>query len=813
MDSEEVLGAHEQLLGHHSDILQSLTQSSQSLKETNKAMLAQITESTRRFSETTTKSDRPSGLVSEASVSGESCATQPVPFTGEFNKCRGFLLQCRLVFGQKPDAFLDEESKVSYVFGFLRERALAWAETLYFSRGLPISFDELSQEMEAVFHHPDSLGITEGGLLALRQGSRRVADYALDFWTLAAESGWNEKALRQAFINGLTETLKDELATRDEPDSLKSLVSMSIRIDDRLRERNRNRVSRSPFPLSSGAHENRQPSSPSLSPSSLGITEGGLLALRQGSRRVADYALDFWTLAAESGWNEKALRQAFINGLTETLKDELATRDEPDSLKSLVSMSIRIDDRLRERNRNRVSRSPFPLSSGAHENRQPSSPSFSPSSLGITEGGLLALRQGSRRVADYALDFWTLAAESGWNEKALRQAFVNGLTETLKDELATRDEPDSLKSLVSMSIRIDDRLRERNRNRKSHPPFPLSSGAHENRQPSSPSFNQRTQEEPTQLRQAKLTPEERRRRLQAGECLYCSSPDHFRRDCPKRKPHPDVKVGAPSKEASSKKVPFKRLTLFTQLRFGNESRPVLALVDSGAECNFIDANMAADLGVPLKPLGTGFVAQDLGGRHLATPAQESKLQAHPERAKRVWKEAGAAMLRTSEENKRLADRRHIPAPQYAPGQSVWLSSENIPIKTNARKLSSRFLGPFPIEKIVSPSVVRLRLPPGLQVHPVFHVSQIHPVSTSPLAPPSEPPPPVRFSDDHSAFTVRRILDVRRKGKGYQYLVDWEGYGQEERCWIPRSSILDPDLVRDFHHSHPDKPGGSPGCDS
>jgi len=111
---------------------------------------------------------------------------------------------------------------------------------------------------------------------------------------------------------------------------------------------------------------------------------------------------------------------------------------------------------------------------------------------------------------------------------------------------------------------------------------------------------------------------------------------------------------------------------------------------------------------------------------------------------------------------------------------VWLNMNGVLLRASTRKLSPRFIGPFKIQSVIT--AVRLNLPGSLWIHPTFHVFQIKPVSTSPLCPLAQPPPPTRLVDDLPAYTVRWILDVRRRGRGRQYFVDWEGYGPEECSW-------------------------------
>ncbi|KAK3537728.1 hypothetical protein QTP70_017881 [Hemibagrus guttatus] len=156
-----------------------------------------------------------------------------------------------------------------------------------------------------------------------------------------------------------------------------------------------------------------------------------------------------------------------------------------------------------------------------------------------------------------------------------------------------------------------------------------------------------------------------------------------------------------------------------------------------------------------------------------------------------------------------ADLRRSQAPEYQPGQKVWLSTRDIKLRLPCRKLSPRFIAPFTIVRQVNPVTYCIQLPPEYKIHPVFHVSLLKPHHPSVL-PSTEPgeaeePPLLLLVDDGTAYLVKEILDSRRRGGRLEYLVDWEGYGPEERSWVPINDILDPGLLEDFHANHPGQP--------
>ncbi|MBW0559349.1 hypothetical protein O181_099064 [Austropuccinia psidii MF-1] len=160
--------------------------------------------------------------------------------------------------------------------------------------------------------------------------------------------------------------------------------------------------------------------------------------------------------------------------------------------------------------------------------------------------------------------------------------------------------------------------------------------------------------------------------------------------------------------------------------------------------------------------------------------------------------------------KRYADKSRASPPVFNPGDMVCLSSKNIRSTIPTKKLSERWLGPFPILKKVSTHAYHLKIPSQWKsIHPVFHISLLEPVETSTIPNWHQEPPPPIIIEEEEEWEVSQILDSKLKGGKLWYLVEWKGFSQdsERSTWEPTENLKNcPELVKDFHSLYPEKPG-------
>jgi len=91
-----------------------------------------------------------------------------------------------------------------------------------------------------------------------------VAEFSIDFRVKAAASGWNESSLKSAYFHTLDDSIKDELATLDEPTTVEELMKLTIRLDKRLRARPKSRSRGHVFSVSAPAAKTNDVSSSSV---------------------------------------------------------------------------------------------------------------------------------------------------------------------------------------------------------------------------------------------------------------------------------------------------------------------------------------------------------------------------------------------------------------------------------------------------------------------------------------------------------------------------------------------------------------------
>lgn len=119
-------------------------------------------------------------------------------------------MQCELHFELEVHQYQTPHSKITYIISHLLGRAEAGATSEWSRRSVICdSLQTLTKSFTCIFQYASSGREAARALMKLRQGRKRVADYAIEFRTLSADSGWNASALADAFIRGLSSSVKD----------------------------------------------------------------------------------------------------------------------------------------------------------------------------------------------------------------------------------------------------------------------------------------------------------------------------------------------------------------------------------------------------------------------------------------------------------------------------------------------------------------------------------------------------------------------------------------------------------------------------
>lgn len=214
----------------------------------------------------------------------------------------------------------------------------------------------------------------------------------------------------------------------------------------------------------------------------------------------------------------------------------------------------------------------------------------------------LLFQKGS--AGDYVSKFRQITSKLEWDDAALMDKFHDGLKEDVKDAIALTDWPEDLTDLITLAVKIDNRLYVRRQAKKGKPSpgthanhgRPRTQGTHQKQtgpqQWGDPmeldNINKDTSKKDQRKHGIPLTDQQQDWKKQ-GACLKCGKQGHFARDH-QRKELNVVKRNSEVKE-TFQVVPHVELAITVN------QHPAIAMIDSGAQGNFIATDTVKELGL------------------------------------------------------------------------------------------------------------------------------------------------------------------------------------------------------------------------
>ena len=184
------------------------------------------------------------------------------------------------------------------------------------------------------------------------------------------------------------------------------------------------------------------------------------------------------------------------------------------------------------------------------------------------------------------------------------------------------------------------------------------------------------------------------------------------------------------------------------------------------------------------------------GRHPLTPLSSAVPSRSANPAVSEWVEGLQTALKSAKSNlasaqqrqKSYADRKRRDHP-FKVGDQVLLAARKNQLSPGlSSKLSAKYFGPFTIAAAVGSRAFRLVLPETVNIHHVFHVSQLKPYVSSSSSVTVTSPPPLYADKRGGVYEVEAIIAKKRVGKSWRYLVKWMGYDETENTWEPLAHV-------------------------
>jgi hypothetical protein len=117
-----------------------------------------------------------------------------------------------------------------------------------------------------------------------------------------------------------------------------------------------------------------------------------------------------------------------------------------------------------------------------------------------------------------------------------------------------------------------------------------------------------------QLVRARLSPAESLRKLNTQSCLYCGATEHFLATCPLKTQAHQVDTSTLMSHTGSFPSLIAHTPLHATLFWGERSKSLRLLIDSGANEGFMDATLVLELGIPTHTISTPMDVKALDGQ-------------------------------------------------------------------------------------------------------------------------------------------------------------------------------------------------------